>query len=319
MSNLMLAPALPFNGNKRNWISILKKQFATYEFSEDTIICDLFGGSGILSHFFAWRYPKNKVIYNDFDNYLSLFDKIDVINAMKEWGVNFMNEKGYKKNEKISMEDKQIILNKLSELFGVDYEKDEKLFNVICANWCFSGRNNLNGYLYNKLSLAPYKDNRNEYILPNMEVCSMDFKDLLNIIKDKKVFYILDPPYLSTSKNFYTGEFWGIEKTCDIIEICLNNQCILFESDKSEILPLFELLNRFGKTKVDKKASNPRSLGGRSVSKDYYVLFNMDWSKIDILKNEEKKKNEIVLTDEEIEILKKIREEKTHKSNPSQE
>ena len=122
---------------------------------------------------------------------------------MKAWGVKFMNEKGYKKNDKINMEDKEIILQKLIELFGDKYEEDEKLFNVICANWCFSGRNNLNGFLYNKLSINPYKNNLDEYILPNMEVVNMDYSNLidkLNLEKNK-VFYVLDPPYLSTSKK----------------------------------------------------------------------------------------------------------------------
>lgn len=302
---LILCPALPFNGNKRNWINILKKQFEKYEIPEDTIICDLFGGSGILAHFFAWRYPNNKIIYNDYDHYLDLFNKIDKINEMKAWGVELMNEKGYKKNDKINMEDKDIILQKLAELFGDKYEEDEKLFNVICANWCFSGRNNLNGYLYNKLSINPYKNNLDEYILPNIEVVNLDYSKLIEKLKDDKVFYVLDPPYLSTSKSFYDN-YWGIEKTCDIIELCLKNECILFESDKSEILPLFELLERFGETHVNKKACTPKALGGRSNSKDYYVLFN---SKLDIIEKEVKKETEekIKLTPEEIELIKKLR------------
>lgn len=307
---LILCPALPFNGNKRNWINILKKQFEKYNISEDTVICDLFGGSGILAHFFAWRYPNNKVIYNDFDHYLDLFNKLDKINEMKAWGVEFMNEKGYKKNDKINMEDKEIILQKLIELFGDKYEEDEKLFNVICANWCFSGRNNLNGFLYNKLSINPYKNNLDEYILPNIEVVNMDYSNLIDKLKDDKVFYVLDPPYLSTSKSFYDN-YWGIEKTCDIIELCLKNECILFESDKSEILPLFELIERFGgsKKKINKKSCSPKSLGGRSNSKDYYVLFNLD---LDIVeKKEEKKETEekIKLTPQEIELIKKLRSE----------
>lgn len=311
VKKLMLSPPLPFNGNKRNWISTLKKQFENFEFDDDIVICDLFGGSGILAHFFAWRYPNNKVIYNDYDHYLDLFEKIDKINEMKTWGLQFMEQQGYKKNDKISMEDKAVILENLKYFFGENYEDDNKLYNVICSNWCFSGRNNLNGFLYNKLSINPYKNNLDEYILPNIEVVNLDYLNLIEKLKDEKVFYVLDPPYLSTSKSFYDN-YWGIEKTCDIIELCLKNECILFESDKSEILPLFELLERFCKFEINEQSSTPKALGGRSNSKDYYVLFN---SKIKILEEKEEKKEiavaneKIKLTPEEIELIKKLRSE----------
>lgn len=60
-------PPIPFQGNKKLWknkfINIIK------EMGEYDIYVDLFGGSGILSHWVKHIYPSSTVIYNDFDKY----------------------------------------------------------------------------------------------------------------------------------------------------------------------------------------------------------------------------------------------------------
>lgn len=315
-SKIITSPPLPFNGSKRYWINTLKEQFKDYKLEPDVLIVDLFGGSGILSHLFAWMFPNNKVIYNDFDHYLDLFKEVDKINTMTEWGRQFLQEKGYRKNDKITMEDKDIILKQLNEIFGEKYEENNKLFNVICANWCFSGRNNLNGFLYNKMTAKPYRAIVEEYILPNITVINQDYKEIMKQLKDydpSKLLFILDPPYLSTSKSFY-NEYWGIEETCNIIDICLKYKSILFESDKSEILPLIELLKRYSKLDIKMKISKEKCLSGRSKSNDYYVLFNFD--ELEMFNWETKpQKEKITLTKEELELIKKMREDKKEMTN----
>ena len=298
---LFNSPPLPFNGNKRNWINCIKEQFKDYQVSEDTVFVDLFGGSGLLSHLFAWLYPNNKVIYNDYDRYVEILDKevIEKINTITQWGRELMAEKGIEKGGKISMEDKEIILNKFKEVLGENWEENEKLKNIICVNFCFSGRNNFNGYLYNKLTKNEYlKDFKiSDYILDNIVVEHKDYKVLLNDLidldlKPEKYIFILDPPYLSTSKSFYAGErnkkqqnpeqnegkelYWGITKTCDILDICLKYKTLLFESDRSEIFPLIKIIEKYSTTSFNYKLSEQRKLGAHSNSNDYYILFNFD-------------------------------------------
>lgn len=318
---LFMSPPLPFNGNKRNWVNHILKQFEKYTIPEDTVIVDLFGGSGLLAHVFAHMYPNNKVIYNDYDNYIDLLkpEVIDKINEITSWGRELMNEKGIKKESKIDMESKEIILNKFKEVLGEDWEQNEKLKNIICANFCFSGRNNFNGFLYNKLTTKVYLPNFNisDYILPNIEVVHKDYKELLNDLVDlklnpEKYIFILDPPYLSTSKSFYKGErnketdekgdaiYWGIEKTCDVIDICLKYKTLLFESDRSEILPLIKIIEKYCDKTVKYKTSPQRKLGARSNSNDYYMLFNFD--DLEIYIPEKVKK-----TEEAIEKIKKVK------------
>lgn len=296
---LFTSPPLPFNGNKRNWINYIKEQFKNYKIPEDVVIVDLFGGSGLLSHLFAWLYPNNKVIYNDYDYYVDILndETIRKINEITQWGRDLMTDRGIGKGGKISMEDKEIILQKFKEVLGENWEENEKIKNIICANFCFSGRNNFNGFLYNKLTIKEYLAGFkiNDYILDNIVVEHKDYKQLLSDLVDldlkpEKYIFILDPPYLSTSKSFYAGErgkhkdeegkqiYWGISKTCDVLDICLKYKTLLFESDRSEIFPLIKIIERHtGKDNMfNYKLSPQRKLGARSNSNDYYILFNFE-------------------------------------------
>lgn len=321
---LFTSPPLPFNGNKRNWISYIKEQFKDYKIDKDVVIVDLFGGSGLLSHLFAWLYPNNKVIYNDFDNYVDILNEetINKINAITQWGRVLMTDRGIEKGGKISMEDKELILQKFKEVLGEDWEENEKLKNTICANFCFSGRNNFKGFLYNKLTTKEYLNGFkiNDYILDNIVVVHKDYKDLLLELKPEekpdKYIFILDPPYLCTSKSFYAGErdkkqslgstgkemYWGITKTCDVLDICMNFKTLLFESDRSEIFPLIQIIERYNdkETKFKHKLSPQRKLGAHSNSNDYYILFNFDDLEIYVPEVKEKEK-----------VKEKKKEEKT--------
>lgn len=332
VKKLFMSPPLPFNGNKRNWVSHVLKQFENYAIPEDVVIVDLFGGSGLLAHVFAYMYPNNKVIYNDYDNYIELLNQevIDKINEITSWGREFMKENGINKESKIDMDLKEIILDKFKEILGENWEENEKLKNIICANFCFSGRNNFNGFLYNKITTKVYLPNFeiSDYILPNMEVVHKDYKELLNDLVDlklkpEKYLFVLDPPYLSTSKSFYKGErhkdidkkgksvYWGIEKTCDVLDICLEYKTLLFESDRSEILPLIKIIEKYcGETnekEINYKISPQRKLGARSNSNDYYIIFNFDGLEMYVSNEKIKKTKETI--SKELQNAKEMDEE----------
>lgn len=59
---------LPFMGQKRRWNQEFKRILKT-EFTDCNTFVDLFGGSGLLSHFTKSVRPDAKVVYNDYDNY----------------------------------------------------------------------------------------------------------------------------------------------------------------------------------------------------------------------------------------------------------
>jgi hypothetical protein len=64
-----IAP-LPFQGQKRRFVNgfvLAMQQMKAGK--EITVIVDLFGGSGLLSHTAKRIFPECRVIYNDFDNY----------------------------------------------------------------------------------------------------------------------------------------------------------------------------------------------------------------------------------------------------------
>lgn len=269
-------PPFPFNGNKRNWIKPLQQQFRDIRFNEDVIIVDLFGGSGILSHLFANLYPNNKIIYNDYDHYLDLFNWKNELNEMIVWSNNFFNEKHYKKHQKISEEDTKTIKAKFVELFGENYMENKKLLNVLTSNFCFRSHDNLENMYFNvrKTPFLTEAQTIDTYILPNIEVVHEDYKDLINSLKDKPCFYILDPPYLMTSKAHYENEkFWGLDNTIDIFELCLKNKCILFESDRSGILSMIEMIKRFSPISFNYIASEAKRLEG--AASDFYLIFNL--------------------------------------------
>lgn len=273
------SPPLPFMGNKNRWVKQLVEEFKNIKFNSNVVIVDLFGGSGILSHVFASMYPNNQVIYNDYDNYLSTFKLIPSINKFLDWARQFLNNKGYKQKEKISDSDKHEIINKLKYIFGANFEKNDKLVNIICSSLCFNGHISINGTLYNNIRTRNFDEVKlSDYILPNIKVVHYEFETLVKKLKEerKNVFYILDPPYLSTSKDYYKNDkYWGIEKTIAILKICFKYKCILFESDKSELLPLIYMICEIAKLKINMDISEYKQLSGQSESNDYYILFNM--------------------------------------------
>ncbi len=80
------APPLPFVGNKK-YFSKIYLEFLDFALlngviNEQTIFLDCFGGSGWLSHITKQRFPKNRVIWNDYDNYQGRLEKIPPPNTV---------------------------------------------------------------------------------------------------------------------------------------------------------------------------------------------------------------------------------------------
>ena len=67
-------------GQKRRWNSAFKTALENYEDCHTFV--DLFGGSGLLSHFTKTVRPDARVVYNDFDGYTRRLAEIPRTNAL---------------------------------------------------------------------------------------------------------------------------------------------------------------------------------------------------------------------------------------------
>ena len=109
-------PPLPFEGNKKLW----RKKFISLidSLDDDYIYCDLFGGSGILSHWIKKTKPESTVIYNDYDYYIDRLNKIEQTN-------NILDElrellKDIKHGSKLSKETKGKVIEILKQYDNPD-------------------------------------------------------------------------------------------------------------------------------------------------------------------------------------------------------
>lgn len=85
MSKLRIKPPLPFVGNKKAYLKLFRQKLEStgIDWNEWTIV-DLFGGSGILSHNFKHRYPRARVIRNDFDDYRTRLENATYTEEIRE-------------------------------------------------------------------------------------------------------------------------------------------------------------------------------------------------------------------------------------------
>ena len=69
----------------------------------------------------------------------------------------------------------------------------------------------------------------------------LDFRDLLKKYQDKKVFLILDPPYLNTQSNGYKSGL-SLRDTIWLLKEVKDKDFIIFSAKRSEIDALLEIL-----------------------------------------------------------------------------
>lgn len=252
---MYLKSPFPFQGQKRFYAQKLRDFDFGKLINDKTIIVDVFGGSGLMSHVFASKYPKNKVIYNDFDNFYEVLKKdskiVKVINECIDKIGKSVDFSKYDKQEKLSVEDR----NKIKNIVDTALKQNENVKNIkyiikfFASYLGFGGQQHLNSDLYNKWT-GKKLNHPEGYILPNMEITHEDFKVLLNKFKsNKNVFYIFDPPYLFTDKSSYNADkklnFWSLTDSFYMLDFIFDyvNKCILFESEKSGLLTVLEFTN----------------------------------------------------------------------------
>lgn len=271
---------VPFRGNKQKWIKYLYEYLKNnrLKLNKNTIIVDVFGGTGILSILFKKLYPNNVVIYNDYDNFLNVLkNDIAKINNLKGKLYNYINnELHIGKSEKIPKEYNAHIFNMIKHS-GLNLN-NPKVKNIISNMLNFNGRPivfNTSNQFYNKTIKNDYltDDYLNEF--KNIKVIHQDYKKIIETFENtRNVFYILDPPYLQTGKLFYKNEeYFNIDDTINIIKLCIKNKAILFESTKSQLINLIKLISEF--TKVNYTISeSQKMIDNITDAEDYFILFN---------------------------------------------
>lgn len=274
---------LAFLGQKKGFSRLFTKIIKSLNLKQDVIFVDLFGGSGLLSNNVKSVYQNNKVIWNDYDNYQSRLNNIEltnkILNEIKQ------NISKYKKKEKISNDDKEKIKNILSKYIK-EHGEDKIDFITISSNLVFSGR-----YYHNLNSLMKecfyYHIRLNEHIsinyLKGVDRVSKDFKILLNDYESKNAFYIIDPPYTNTHTEAYSSSSSDLFYLIDRVK---NKPFIFFECNLGLMENLFREHNikyRVYKRKMAMRYANKAIIKKGHVNgvdmrdnNEYMFLCNID-------------------------------------------
>lgn len=243
-----MAP-LPFQGQKRKWKSDFVNVIKTLP--DDTIVVDLFGGSGLLSHFSKTANPKLRVIWNDYDDYQSRLRAIPKTNELVHKMKAIIGDEP--RGKRLPKDKEEAIRTLLRE----SEEREEFVdFLTISRSIVFSSRaigsteELISQTYYNRVVMNDY--NCDGY-LEGVEVVRCDYKDLVDKYQDDpRVVFLADPPYLNTDTSSYnmvsqSGLSWNIELLNNIID----KRFIFFTSERSDIL---SLMNEIGKFDIHKNA-----------------------------------------------------------------
>lgn len=240
MKSYQQAP-LPFQGQKRRFQTSFKE--ALNEFKTATMFVDLFGGSGLLSHWAKSQFPDATVIYNDYDDYHLRVANIEHTNALLAQFRVILQDAPVDKL--ISKEAKSIILNavKQEEMHNgyVDYItiSSSLLFSMNYAN---NFEELSKQAMYNCIRKNDYEV-AIDY-LHDVEVVKLDYRQLFDRWKHiNGVVFFIDPPYLSTDCGTY-GNYWKLANYLDVLHCLKDTNYFYFTSNKSSILELTEWIEK---------------------------------------------------------------------------
>lgn len=233
---------LPFQGQKRYFIRDFAKVVSLYP--ADTTFVDLFGGSGLLSHTVKYILPTARVIYNDFDNYAARLAAIPETNRLRAEIGDILKDCQPKK--RIPEEQRSQILEiiKREEDAGnfVDYKTLSSTI-LFSASFATDYTDLSKQKFYNQHNPSPLSA---EGYLEGVERVSEDYRTLAaKFADDKTAVFICDPPYLSTDCKSYE-RYWKVIDYLDVVPLLKNRHFIYFTSDKSQVVEIFEAMEKYG-------------------------------------------------------------------------
>lgn len=232
MKQFSQAP-LPFQGQKRRFMNEFK--LALNGFKSVPVFVDLFGGSGLLSHWVKKQLPESTVIYNDFDNYHLRIANIKRTNALlAEFRIILKNETA---DKVISNEAKERVLNAIKQeekaIGYVDYItiSSSLLFSM---NYAMSYEDMAKQCMYNCIRKNDYESAAG--YLDGIDVVKQDYRELFDRWKHVSgVVFLVDPPYLSTDCTTYSS-YWRLGNYLDVLNVLKGTNYFYFTSNKSSIL-----------------------------------------------------------------------------------
>lgn len=283
-------PPIPFQGNKKLW----KKKFIDIikEMGEYDIYVDLFGGSGILSHWVKHIYPSSTVIYNDFDKYEDRCKQIKETNEI----LTRCREvcKDLKKKQPLSEE--QTI--KIKKIFK-EYSNPDLLTLKTQLHYTKRIDKNFKSFddffkekLYNNLNENNFKETGTYF--EGLQIYSKDWHELFEEItkenKDKKILFIMDPPYLYNDKSQYKNNYWLLNDSLKLFEIIASFDSLLFSSDVSGFKELIDATNKYFKTNINYKYIYNRMNRINKPREDYCLIFQRNSEEKETEEESEKEK-----------------------------
>jgi hypothetical protein len=234
---------LPFQGQKRNFVEPFRKALA--EFKEKhgvSVVVDLFGGSGLLSHTAKRLYPDIRVVYNDFDNYCLRLKNVNATNVLL-YSIRELL-KGIPKGARLD----NVLTGEILALIEKEAKNGRYVdYITISSSLLFSGKYVLTmeelrkSGMYNNIKQSDYDVSG---YLDGLEVARMDYKKLYNIFRsDDRVLFVIDPPYLCTdTKTYSSDKYWRLKDYLDVMRLLESNSYVFFTSNKSSLVELFEWL-----------------------------------------------------------------------------
>jgi len=204
---------------------------------------DLFGGSGLLSHWVKQQFPDSMVIYNDFDDYHLRIRNIERTNALLAEFRVILGDAPVDKV--INPEAKKCILKAVQreeKLTGyIDYVtiSSSLLFSM---NYAMSYDDLAKQTMYNVVRKNDY-ELCDDY-LDGVDIVKMDYRQLFDRWKHiTGVVFLVDPPYLSTDCSTYSN-YWRLANYLDVLSVLKYNSYFYFTSNKSSILELTDWIEK---------------------------------------------------------------------------
>lgn len=231
---------LPFMGQKRRWNEAFKAALRN-EFTDCDTFIDLFGGSGLLSHFTHTVRPDARVIYNDFDNYTGRLAHIPDTNALlAELRVILHGYPRYKRITEPYYSRLMQVIERYDRAGFVDYISLSASL-LFSSNYVTDLASLRKEQLYNTLRLTDF--NADGY-LDGLTITHTDYRQLFaQYATQPHVCFLIDPPYLSTQTLTYNG-YWRLSDYLDVLHTLHGTNYFYFTSDKSSLVELCEWLER---------------------------------------------------------------------------
>ena len=240
MTKIYTQAPLPFMGQKRRWNDQFKTALRN-EFGDCTTFVDLFGGSGLLSHFAHSVRPDARVIYNDFDGYTGRLAAIPATNAILAELRTILSD--YPRNKRIVEPYRTRILDAIARYDRAGFVD----YISLSASILFSSNYVTNlaalrkEHLYNTVRLSDFSA---DGYLDGLTVTRKDYRELFaEYVHTPHVCFFIDPPYLSTQALTYEG-YWRLSDYLDVLHTLNGTNYFYFTSDKSSIVELCAWLDR---------------------------------------------------------------------------